>query len=423
MRRFIDGSESAWADLERRSAGRCVVFQGCEMPPGVEPGRCAVAVENGARGPKLFVAGVHAPVGSGQVRRWLECGVACFSSFAELRNFVTSVVGPLYASGHRPAADLTDLAEVQVRRAASSSTVLDAADLREALGGQVCGQDRALDILAPVVCRHLARLEPRRPLTVLAVGPTGVGKTRTAEVLPEAVGLLRGEPLPLLRIDLSEYKERHRVSQLIGAPQGYVGFGGGAVLVDFLTAHAEGCVVLLDEVEKAHPDVLEFLMNTFDAGRLSRPGADEGPTVDCRKAVFFLTSNLEVGDALAAGPATADVAEHCRKRLVASGLKPELVGRVHAFLPFTPLDEEARAEVCVLAVVAAAREYGLDVQWVEPDVVARLLDHVGGTGFGARPLEYAIDEVLGDALMDARLLAGRGACALTASPKLEVRPA
>ncbi|MDQ3181832.1 MAG: AAA family ATPase [Acidobacteriota bacterium] len=149
--------------------------------------------------------------------------------------------------------------------------------------------------LSSRVSRHLARSNPRRPTTVFAVGPTGVGKTQTAETLARSLSRLmpNRQNFHFLRLDMSEYQERHRVSQLLGAPQGYIGYGEGAQLLDALAMYPR-CVVLFDEIEKAHPDILRTLMNAMDAGRISSPHQNNGNRqIDCRKAIFCFTSNLE----------------------------------------------------------------------------------------------------------------------------------
>lgn len=294
------------------------------------------------------------------------------------------------------------------------------------LASIVRGQDPALRLLARRIARHLARSDPRRPMTVFAVGPTGVGKTLTAESLPGALragGAQAGE-YAFLRLDMAEYQEAHRVSQLLGAPQGYVGYADGAQLIDAL-AHNPRTIVLFDEIEKAHPHILRALMNGMDAGRLSAAHATPvGREVDCRHAVFFFTSNVESGGILDEldrrqaidDPAVVDTV--CRHRLCHGGIAPEIVGRIACFAVFRALTPQARAEVATLAVRKVAAEYGLNVVHVDPDIVLEVLErvHRPSEAFGARPYEYLIDDILGDAFHAAVAVNLRGGLSVAAGP-------
>jgi len=323
---------------------------------------------------------------------------------------------------------LTDLDAVAglVAHNGPKARVSEAA-LLAGLGALVRGQEQALKTVAGRVSAHLARTAPRRPLTLFAVGPTGVGKTRTAEVLPEVIHDLDpdGERLGYLRLDMSEYQEAHRVSQLLGAPQGYVGHDRGSELVNVLSENPRA-IVLFDEIEKAHPGVLKAIMNAMDAGRLSAPAL--GRSIDCRKAVFFFTSNLDAGSILAVLDATAHpddertVDEVCRRSLLRSGIAPELVGRIAAFLVYRPLPDEALAEIVALAIAAVAAEYGLRLAYIEPALVARVLTESRGNGLGARPFEYHAGALFSPAFADAAQSGDEGPFHLAEGPPVACQP-
>jgi ATP-dependent Clp protease ATP-binding subunit ClpB len=306
--------------------------------------------------------------------------------------------------------DLTDLDEVRANlREPAGPRYLDEVALLERLSAHVRGQDDALRTLARAVCHHLARRSPARPATLFAVGPTGVGKTKTAESLPLALQALDPDGIGygFLRLDMPEYQERYRVSQLLGSPQGYVGYGEGAQLADALSANPR-TIVLFDEIEKAHPDVLRALMNAMDAGRLSTAQRTErGRELDCRRAIFLFTSNLDASGILNdleqrsafGNPAVAD--EVCRRHLRGLGIKPELIGRIQRFLVFRPLSASTRAEIVGLAIVRVAAEYGVHIGRIDPDVIVAILNRVQSDGFGARPDEYLVDEMLGPVFVQA----------------------
>lgn len=432
MRQFIDGSPASWDNLEQRARRACVVFADCGLPPGCTPATARIGFEIGpSGGATLYVdRGVSYDGSSSSVRTWLDAGEMRFTSMTRLREWVRAELGPLFAATNRPARpqppalmpdQLTDLDAVRATADAHLPVLMSEDVLFGELSTRVYGQDDALRVVARRIARHVRRSHPRRPATLFAVGPTGVGKTRTAEALAEALGtLLDGRWSSLVRLNMNEYQERHRVSQLLGAPPSYIGYGDGTVLIDRLVAQPES-VVLFDEIEKAHPDILVTLMSAMDAGELCSPApAAHGRAVDCRRAVFFFTSNIDVSEAMAeldqaANPAeSADVT--CRRHLAASGIKSELIGRISAFPVFRPLSERARAEIATAAVARVAAEYGLTVVRVAPDIISDIVGRPYGN-LGARPDEYYIDDMLGPEF--ARYAAERGEASVCVEAKPE----
>jgi ATP-dependent Clp protease ATP-binding subunit ClpB len=280
-----------------------------------------------------------------------------------------------------------------------AAALLDEAGLLRELKSRVYGQDSALEVTARRISRHVGRSQPRKPATLFALGPTGVGKTETAKALAESLGqLLSGRWSSLVRLNMNEYQERHRVSQLLGAPPGYVGYGDGTQLIDQLAAQPES-VVLFDEIEKAHPDILVALMSAMDTGELSSAAPTAaGRLIDCRRSIFFFTSNIDTAGVIAALDAAGNPGEPadaiCRRQLGASGIRPELVGRIGAFLVFRPLSDLARAEIATVALVRVASEYSLAVETIDPEIVSSIVNRPYD-GLGARPDEYYIDDMLG----------------------------
>lgn len=301
--------------------------------------------------------------------------------------------------------DLTDLSAVQTHLdQVHTGDLIDEAALLARLQQDVRGQDAALRVLASRIYRHCARPNPGRPATVFAIGPTGVGKTCTAETLAAALPTLgmQNQHYGFLRLDMSEYQEEYRVSQLLGAPQGYAGYYDGAQLIDALAANP--CtVVLFDEIEKAHPAILRMLMNALDTGRISTARqTGNGHTLDVRRAIFFFTSNLGSRSILQEltqrggfdDPNIVDAV--CRSHLRAAHIPPELIARLSTFMVFRPLNHRVKAEIVALSIVRVAAEYGLQVEQVDPAVVICILDAVPENDLGARPYEYQVDSMLGD---------------------------
>ncbi len=419
MRQFISGSEPAYTALENRARTACIRFQGEDMPPGCSPHVADVGfeVDRATGAAKLYVTtGINYRGNDPAVREWLTAGVKQFRSFTNLRRWIQETLGRAFngmaANGTEPnaaetrdrAAPITDMSAIHgAIRDLYRPLYLDEDKLFARLRERVLGQDAALKGLAAVMQRHCARRSPSRPAVLFAVGPSGVGKTRTADVLAQVLREFdsQNNGYQFLRLDMTEYQEAHRVSQLIGAPQGYVGHGEGSQLIDALRANPK-TIVLFDEIEKAHPAILRVLMNAMDAGRLSTAShAGSGREVDCRHAIFMFTSNLDaksILDELESREAFGERSiedEVCRRRLHAAGIPPEIIGRIGRFLVYRPLSPDTRAEIMAMAIAEVGQEYGLNVAYVEPSVIIDLMQKTRSTAFGVRPERYMIDDCLG----------------------------
>ncbi len=281
--------------------------------------------------------------------------------------------------------------------------------LEDALRAQVVGQEEAVRSVAEAVQRARAGVQdPRRPAgSFLFLGPTGVGKTELAKALARQ---LFDNESALIRLDMSEYMEKHAVSRLIGAPPGYVGHEEGGQLTEALRRKPYA-VVLLDEVEKAHPDVFNTLLQVLDDGRLTD---SQGRTVDCRNAVFILTSNL--GGRLLAEHAGAAITESVRESVMAevrAAFRPEFLNRLDEIVLFRPLGETEVAAIARLLLAGLNRRLEPRRLSVELDdaALAWIADKGFDPVYGARPLRRALQREVETPL--ARLLlagqAGDGA--------------
>ena len=276
--------------------------------------------------------------------------------------------------------------------------------MEQALGKRVVGQGEALATISDAIRRSRAGLsDPMRPIgSFLFLGPTGVGKTELCKALAE---FLFDTEEAMVRIDMSEFMEKHSVARLIGAPPGYVGYEEGGYLTEAVRRRPYS-VILLDEVEKAHPDVFNVLLQVMDDGRLTD---GQGRTVDFRNAVIVLTSNLgsDVIQQLAGE-------EHYQRmraavmEVVRVAFRPEFINRLDDIVVFHPLRKEqirsiARIQIRFLQKRLADR----DMKLVVDDAA---LDHLGEAGFdpvyGARPLKRAIRAQLENPLAQ-EILAGR----------------
>jgi hypothetical protein len=440
MRQFINASDHVLASLEHQASGVVRIFHDQEMPAGATPARARVGFEvrQSDGSAVLYVdRGVTYTGANQDVRAWFEAGEKRFASFGDLHRWVRQELASSYAAhvpeppaeARRPE-DLTNIDEAAASLAKRDTPAyLNRDEMFEELSKHVRGQDDALRALCLQVCNHIARPKPRRPTSLFAVGPTGVGKTKTAESLPHVLRALvpDGADYSYLRLDMSEYREEYRVSQLLGSPQGYVGYGEGAQLVDALAANPK-TIVLFDEISRAHPTIWQTLMNAMDAGRLSTASAKgHGREIDCRHAIFIFTSNLEARGILEElvernGFDNASRADDvCRRHLRAAGVAPELLGRVRRFLVFQPLGARIRMEIITLAIAHVAEEYGLRVDRIAPSVVASIMEQARSNEFGARPDEYLVDELLGEVFADAAS-AHTGAPVEVCGPPFECAP-
>jgi ATP-dependent Clp protease ATP-binding subunit ClpC len=279
-------------------------------------------------------------------------------------------------------------------------------DLEADLHERVIGQEEAVELVADTVRRARVGLsEGDRPLgSFLFLGPTGVGKTELVKALAER---LFATEKALVRLDMSEYREPHTVARLIGSPPGYVGYGDGGQLTEPVRRRPYS-VVLLDEIEKAHPEVWNVLLQVMDDGRLTD---GEGRTVDFTNTVVVMTSNLGAGRARRALGFTAAEARSDDEGMLAAAkasFLPEFLNRIDEIVTFKPLTPAQVERICGLVVDRVAErlrtERGIELE-VEPALAARLAREGFDEEFGARPLQRHVRRTLEKELTRA-ILAG-----------------
>ncbi|MEA2270741.1 MAG: ATP-dependent Clp protease ATP-binding subunit ClpB, partial [Solirubrobacteraceae bacterium] len=262
--------------------------------------------------------------------------------------------------------------------------------LDEVLHERVIGQDEAVQLVADAVIRARAGIkDPRRPIgSFIFLGPTGVGKTELSRAL--AAALFDSEN-NMVRLDMSEYQERHTVSRLMGAPPGYIGYDEGGQLTEAVRRKPYS-VVLFDEIEKAHADVFNTLLQLLDDGRLTDA---QGRTVDFRNTVVIMTSNIGSMHLIEGVTADGEVREDARDRVMAelrSGFRPEFLNRVDEIVLFKPLTLQEIERIVDLQIQSVAdrlaeRRLTLDVSEPARELIAREgYDPV----YGARPLRRFI---------------------------------
>ncbi len=276
--------------------------------------------------------------------------------------------------------------------------------MEEVIAKRVVGQDQAVRAVSDAIRRSRAGLaDPNRPNgSFLFLGPTGVGKTELTKALAE---FLFDTEEAMVRIDMSEFMEKHSVARLIGAPPGYVGYEEGGYLTEAVRRKPYS-VILLDEVEKAHPDVFNVLLQVLDDGRLTD---GQGRTVDFRNTVIVMTSNLGSQDIQElAGEENYERMKAAVMEVVGSHFRPEFINRIDEAVVFHPLGREQIRAIALIQIEylrkrLRERDMGLEVS-------TAALDKLGEAGFdpvyGARPLKRAIQQQLENPLAQA-ILAGR----------------
>ncbi|HKE14532.1 MAG TPA: AAA family ATPase, partial [Kofleriaceae bacterium] len=275
--------------------------------------------------------------------------------------------------------------------------------MEDTLRLRVIGQDAALSAVSAAVRRARAGLQdPNRPIgSFLFLGPTGVGKTELARALAE---FLFDDDHAMVRIDMSEYQEKHTVSRLVGAPPGYVGYDEGGQLTEAVRRRPYS-VVLLDEIEKAHGDVWNILLQVLDDGRLTD---GHGRTVDFRNSLVIMTSNV---GSQHLRDLTADNRKSVERRVeeeLRTTFRPEFLNRIDEVIFFEPLDRGELDRIVAIQVTRFAgllRERGLELE-LTPAATHLVAERGYDPVFGARPLKRSIQKNLIDPLASA-LLAGQ----------------
>ena len=284
------------------------------------------------------------------------------------------------------------------------------AGLENALKQKVIGQDEAVHLVAQAIKRSRADLSGRRrPASFIFVGPTGVGKTELVKQLAEQ---LFDGPDPLIRLDMSEYMEKYAVSRMIGSPPGYVGYEEAGQLPEKVRRRPYS-VVLFDEIEKAHPDVMNILLQILDEGKINDA---QGRTVDFSNTVICMTSNAGSSDqsagSLGFNKSDAQRSEEKTRKALAQFLRPEFLGRVDEVIAFKPLTEETLQGIAALML----DEYkpGMEAKGIAysytPAALKALVQKSQGGRFGARDLRRtirkAVEDPAAERLIDGTLASG-----------------
>ena len=361
-----------------------------------------------------------------------------YEKASELRDQITAVRAEIEAAGGG-SESVPQVTEADIADVVSRSTGIPVSQLTEEerdrllrleghLHDHVIGQDDAVEAVAEAVRRSRAGLgDPARPVgSFLFLGPTGVGKTELARSLAEA---LFGGPDKMIRLDMSEFQERHTVSRLVGAPPGYVGYDEAGQLTEAVRRNPYS-VVLLDEIEKAHPDVFNILLQVLDDGRLTD---SQGRTVSFKNTVLIMTSNLgsdiingtkrTVGFGNTSSSPDTELQDKLDRRL-REQLRPEFINRIDEIIIFRQLETDQLRKITEMMLEETKRR--LHAQDVTIEITTAAVDWLANKGFqpefGARPLRRTIqrelDNRLSKLLLSADLAPGQQVTVDAADGKL-----
>lgn len=399
---------------------------GCQIadatyPPGLGQGRLALrALPRG--GVKIEVDRRPGPLDDFVLSVLFETGGCIFSGSEDLGRFFRTVVADAFGLEREPepipaptVVEEEATTSPPARRERGRSKTPRAARLASRLAREVHGQDAALALVARAVTNHLAKPFPSRPETIALLGPTGTGKTSTVEALPVALAGLGLRDRHVFRVDCNELVHASDIRRVLGAPPSYIGYVEETPLVAAL--RRPGCIVLLDEVEKATDTVFDVFLGLLDDGRLTAP---DGETVEAPGAIVAMTTNEgaddlvhRLGDVPVGGRAEQDA---CREHLLQAWWPPELVGRIGTFAVYEPLGADAQRGVAEKAIHRLAAEFGVAVCDLEPVLADVVWDLADASEIGARALTYAARDLLADAFAEAARAGIQGGVRLEAGP-------
>lgn len=285
--------------------------------------------------------------------------------------------------------------------------------LKEALSKRVIGQDEAVDKVAKAIKRTRVQLSKRRrPASFIFVGPTGVGKTELVKVLGEE---LFDATEPLIRVDMTEYMEKHSVSKLIGSPPGYVGFDEAGQLTEKVRRRPYS-VVLFDEIEKAHPDVMNILLQILDEGRIND---SQGRSVSFENTVIVMTSNAGSTDrdtGVGFNKTDSDIAKDKAMKALRDFLRPEFLGRIDEIVVFNPLTEENFAGIAGLMLdemKSPLEEKHISLRYTD-EALKAIAHKAYGQKLGARDIRRVIRNEVEDKIAELLIDQGEGAVSAVA---------
>jgi len=391
----------------------CTGFNEFVLPPGCEPPLSRIAFDwQGDTRLLMIDQGIRYPGSHKAFREFVQNGVFRGNTPEEIAAFLTDIKSAYGSAPNTPSARSTapqqpvsppsprldsvvDTSRIIVEK--PQSRKLDDKALLADLQAEVRGQDQALEGAVNVVNTHTSKRKPKRPAAMLFAGPSGTGKTMTAELLPPLLTKHTGKEWGYIRVDMNQMGEAHTVSRLVGAPPVYVGHDDTPLFAPLQTNPRQ--VIHFDEMEKGHPKVLQVLMNVMANGRLeaSKVARDGTREFDFCEAILIFTSNLPLSVENPGAMTQAEITRICRKQLIQTGgMPPEIAARFTEILLFRALSEQDKVDILALSMIRLGEQYGLNVQHISTGLLQNVVDNLSVEN-GAREPQYILESLLGAA--------------------------
>lgn len=410
MRAFSQASKADFNELDNiLSDGQLHVYKNRELPPGCVPGMVRIGFEKNGEIYTLYVdKGVSTSIKNNDFSFWLEKGEMRFVGIDDLISFFYSTAA-LFTESIGPNSrgtltrsntniGTTDIVNRQKVRDLKEEHVqlpeVWPEQISNALKQEIFGQDDAIDSLSEGIAINMMKKD-EKIYVALFLGPPASGKTETGSILAKVLTKLYGREYGFIKIDANTYKQEHMIHNILGAPPSYIGYGEKTVL-DPIRSNPYH-VILLDEVEKSHEDLLVALMEALDTGHLSM--ADNSPDIDLNKCILLFTSNISVDISAYDKASEFEKEEMCKDIFTEHCGRPEISRRIKDFMVFKTISEDAEIDVIIKFMKRALKNYGAELEYIDEKLMVDFLNRK--TKYGASEIANRVEKAIGRAIMKA----------------------
>lgn len=404
--------QEAETQLRLAEASNTCIVVSIELPLSCSPNTCRLGFEKLGDISKILVdKGIQYSGPNETFRVFLSDGEMSFNDNTALREFleqVKLVAEEVLLSEHivPEEIEIVNHLPVNPHEIADTDNIVrrnmrplrfDSESFLADIQGEIIGQKPALTSLTNAINTHVRKRKSERPLSILLAGKSGVGKTKTAEELSDLLRKHTGNRWGYIRVDMNQLNAEHTVSRLIGAPPGYIGYGDPPLFKPLLQNKYQ--VILFDEMEKAHPKVMQMLMNAMANGRLeaSFPMQTDTISFDFCQCIFIFTTNFPLS--VEGNLSQTEVTQRCREQLCRSQINgtpmlQEIANRFTSIIIYRMLGEMEKVDILVLTIVRLGRQYWLEVKRISDELLQHLCDLMELNN-GVRDLEYELEAYLG----------------------------